>query len=178
MRNALILSLGLAVLSACKTDVRTLPESEMILARIDSIEAVLFADEEATVDTKAGMDLIREYARYYQANSADSLGIDMLFKAGEVSMGIGQGNLALKYFRLIAEDHSDFAKAPEAMFLCGFVAENINADTAQARTYYQAFVDAYPNHSLSKDASFSLTNLGKSDEELIRMFEQNLNGSE
>ena len=58
------------------------------------------------------------------------------------------------------------------------VAENVNADTAQARSHYQAFVDAYPNHSLAKDASFSLANLGKTDEELIRMFEQNLNAQE
>ena len=99
MRSVLILSIGLMILSACRTEVKPLSESELILARIDSMEAVLFTDEEADVDVKAGMGLVREYARYYQAHSKDSLGIDMLFKAGEVCMGIGQGNLALKYFR-------------------------------------------------------------------------------
>jgi len=77
---------------------------------------VLFADSEAKADPNAGIQLIRSYAKFYQLSEKDSLAVDMLFKAGEVSMGIGQSNLAVKYFRTINEDHPEFYKAPEALF--------------------------------------------------------------
>ena len=89
-------------------------------------------------------------------------------------MGIGQGNLAVKYFRTITEDHSNFYKAPEALFLTGFCEENVNKDTAQARWFYQKFVSDFPDHKLAEDAKFSIQNMGKSDEDLIKMFEENL----
>ncbi|MCB9205633.1 MAG: tetratricopeptide repeat protein, partial [Flavobacteriales bacterium] len=111
---------------------------------------------------------------YQQAEPKDSLAIDMVFKAGEVSMGIGQGNLAVKYFRRVADEHADFPKSPEALFLCGFCEENLNRDTAQARFFYESFVKKFPKHKLAEDAQFSIQNMSMSDEELIRMFQEKL----
>lgn len=161
-------------LSACKEAALPLTEKEQIAAKIDSLEMVLFADSEAKVDPKTGLQLIRSYAKYYQLSEKDSLAVDMLFKAAEVSMSIGQGNLAVKYFRTVNEEHSNFYKAPEALFLTGFCEENINKDTAQARWFYEKFVADFPNHKLAEDAQFSIQNMGKSDEDLIKMFQQNL----
>lgn len=165
-----MISIGLL---ACKEPAKPLSESEKTLAKIDSLEAILFADAEANVDQNAGMILVRSYAKFYQLSEKDSLGVDMLFKAGEVSMGIGQGNLAMKYFRTITEDHSDFHKAPEALFLSGFCEENLNKDTAQARYFYETFIAGFPNHKLAEDAKFSIQNMGMTDEDLIKMFQQN-----
>jgi hypothetical protein len=166
-----LISIGLL---ACQEAAKPLTESEKTLAQIDSLEAILFADSEAPADPKAGMTLVRSYAKFYQLSEKDSLAVDMLFKAGEVSMGIGQGNLAVKYFRTITEDHSAFHKAPEALFLSGFCEENINKDTAQARFFYESFIAGFPNHKLTEDAQFSIQNMDKSDEDLIRMFEENM----
>jgi tetratricopeptide (TPR) repeat protein len=175
MRNIVaIVSLISIGFFACKEPVKPLSEKEQVLAKIDSLETILFADSEAKADTKSGMKLIRFYAKFYQLSEKDSLAIDMLFKAGEVSMGIGQSNLAVKYFRTINEDHPDFYKAPEALFLSGFCEENLNKDTAQARFLYESFVEQFPEHKLAEDAQFSIQNMGKSDEDLIKMFEENL----
>ncbi|MCF8461356.1 MAG: tetratricopeptide repeat protein [Flavobacteriales bacterium] len=175
MKNIIaIVSLISIGLFACKEPAKPLTESEKTLAMIDSLETVLFADSEAPADPKAGMTLVRSYAKFYQLSEKDSLAVDMLFKAGEVSMGIGQGNLAVKYFRTITEEHSAFHKAPEALFLSGFCEENINKDTAQARYFYETFITSFPNHKLAQDAQFSIQNMGKSDEDLIRMFEENM----
>lgn len=161
-------------LSACNNTGKPVSEKEQLSTSIDSLEAVLFSDPEAKTDTKAGMMLVRKYAAFYKLNQTDSLAIDMLFKAAEVSMGIGQGNLAVKYFRTISDDHADFYKAPEALFLSGFCSENLNNDIQQAKFFYEQFIEKYPNHKLAQDAQFSIQNLGKSDEELIKMFENNL----
>lgn len=159
---------------SCNQEVKPLSESEKTLAKIDSLETILFADAESKADPKAGMNLIRSYAKFYQISKKGSLAVDMLFKAGEVSMGIGQGNLAVKYFRTIYEDHSNFYKAPEALFLTGFCEENINKNLEQAKWFYEKFVSDYPDHQLAQDARFSIQNMGMSDEDLIKMFEENL----
>ena len=174
MRLTSLLLVGIMFLSACGDSSENGSSDEQGVSKLDSLETVVFADNGAKASPKASMMLIREYAKYYKSNKTDSLGKDRLFKAGEISLGIGQGNLALKYFKILATDHADFHKAPEALFLCGFTSETLNTDTSEARFYYEKFIKTYPEHKLAQDAQFSILNLGKSDEELIEMFEKNL----
>ncbi|MCF8257545.1 MAG: tetratricopeptide repeat protein [Flavobacteriales bacterium] len=142
------------------------------LAVIDSLETILFTDEGGMDNRAAAQLLVRSYATYYQHHKSDSTAIDMLFKAGEVSMGLGDGRLAVKYFGTVAEEHPEFRKAPEALFLQGFCEENLNGDMEQAKFFYSDFIAKHPGHVLVEDARFSIENLGKTDEELIKMFEQ------
>lgn len=173
MRLATVYFFAAITITACNSIKKPASEAELLVARIDSLEAVVFEESEAPADRQAGMELVRAYAKFYQSNKSDSTSVDMLFKAGEVSMGIGQGNLAVKYFSTIFKDHKDFPKAPESLFLTGFCEENLNNDTASARFYYEKFLNTYPNHKLAKDAKFSIQNLTMSDEDLIKMFEEN-----
>ena len=166
----------LCVITACNNQGNTGSENEV--SALDSLEALVFATQEAKTDSKTAMNLVREYAKYYKAHQPDSLAIDRLFKAGEISMGIGQGNLAVKYFRTISDDHSEFYKVAEARFLLGFCSENLVNDTAQARFFYNKFIEAHPEHHLAKDAEYSIQNLGLSDEDLIKMFEEKLANQE
>lgn len=173
MRTYLILLLAAAtILSACNQGTNS--DDSNSSSKIDSLEALVFENQGAKSNPKTAMNLVREYSKYYQTNQPDSLAVDRLFKAAELSMGIGQGNLAVKYFRTVSDDHKDFYKVPEAMFLLGFCSENLVKDTAQARFFYNKFIEAHPEHHLAQDAKFSIQNMGMSDEELIKMFEEKL----
>ena len=172
--NYIVLAAVLAiVVLSCSNPSNSVSDKDSSLTLIDSLENAFFETEATKNNSNTGMSLIREYARYYQNSEKDSLAIDLLFKAGEVSMGIGQGNLAVKYFKTLTKEHQDFGKAAEAMFLCGFCSENLNSDTAEARFYYEKFIRIYPKHHLVEDARFSVLNLGMSDAQLIEQFEQN-----
>lgn len=171
-RIALPFLLLTLALSSCKEDRAAAPLQQDKLEVIDSLETILFADDGTLDNSDAAMMLVRHYSKYYQNCKQDSLGIDMLFKAGEVSMGLGEGRLAVKYFTTVAEQHPDFNKAPEALFLAAFCEENLNRDTQQADFFYAEFLNKHPDHPLAIDARFSRENLGKSEEELIKMFEQ------
>jgi len=172
-RTSLPLALLIALLVAsCGQDRAAAPAERDTLAVIDSLETILFGDDGTMDNSDAAMMLVRHYSKYYQQHKADSLAIDMLFKAGEVSMGIGDGTLAVKYLTTVAEEHADFHKAPDALFLAAFCEENLNGDLQQAEFFYSEFIAKYPDHPLAVDAAFSRDNLGKSEEELIRMFEQ------
>lgn len=173
MKKLALSFLVIGFLGGCNPNTPPTSESDIVIAKIDSLESILFTESEKPADKAAGMDLVKSYAKYYRlAKDKDSLSIDMLFKAGEVSMGIGQGNLAVKYFKMIGDDHKDFYKAPEALFLAGFCEENVNKDTADARRFYELFMNRYPDHKLAEDAKFSIENMEMSDEDLIRMFQR------
>ena len=58
------------------------------------------------------------------------------------------------------------------LFLQGFVYESQLHNIIRAKEAYTEFIRKYPRHQLAKDAQFSIENLGKSDEELIKMFEE------
>jgi hypothetical protein len=174
MRSFLILMAVAVLASSCgEKDAKTEVDAAK-LAVIDSLEAILFRADGSLNDRGAAMALVKAYATYYQAHPQDTAAINMLFKAGEVSMGLSDGQLAVKYFTTVAEQHTTFAKAPEALFLAAFCEETLNGDAQQAKFFYEEFLKKYPAHGLAKDAQFSIQNLGKTDEELIKMFEQNL----
>lgn len=160
-------------MAACNSTKTPPSDQDLLNSKIDSLEQVFFGNNGALATPHNGLMLVREYARYYQLEEkVDSLAVDRIFKAGEISMGIGQGNLAVKYFQTVVEDHPEFYKASEALFLCGFCEETLNSDTAKARQYYESFVRQFPQHRLAQDAKFSVENLGLSDEELIERFEK------
>lgn len=168
------LFVAILAVAACQTKPEAKSETDLLLVSIDSLEAILFAESEKPAERKAGMSLIKLYAKYYRTTTPkDSLAIDMLFKAAEVSMGIRQGPMAVKYFKTVAE-HEDFGKSAEALFLAGFCEENVNGDTANARFYYEKFLAKHPEHKLAEDAKFSIQNMKMTDEELIKMFEEKL----
>ena len=74
-------------------------------------------------------------------------------------------------------EYPNYEKASTCLFLQGFVYETQENDNAKAQNIYQEFISKYPNHSLIEDAKFSLNNLDKTDEEIIREFEQRITNS-
>jgi TolA-binding protein len=172
MRSTFFLIYLAFVGTSCSQSKLTDAEQQQV-ATIDSLETILFADKGTLNNRDAAYTLVKAYAGYYQAHKTDTAAINMLFKAGEVSMGLSEGRIAVKYFGIVAEEHPDFKKAPEALFLQAFCEETLNADFQQAKFFYEEFVKKHPAHALAKDAQFSISNLGKTDEELIKMFEEN-----
>ena len=53
----------------------------------------------------------------------------------------------------------------------GFVNDDQLKNLVEAQKYYHQFIAEFPEHNLIDDATFSLQNLGKSDEDIIREFE-------
>ncbi len=59
------------------------------------------------------------------------------------------------------------------MFLLGFSYENDLKQNDKAREVYELFLKNYKSHELADDVQFSLNNLGKSPEDIIKQFEKN-----
>lgn len=128
--------------------------------------------ESQSIDPAQGQAMMEAYQKYAKGHPADTLSPEYLFKAGEIAMNLNMATQAIVYFDQIIDKYSSFSKMPECLFLKAFVCENQLSDLVKAEQLYKEFLERFPDHILAKDARASLQYLGKSPEELIRLFEE------
>ncbi len=166
--NVLLVGVVITVIflgTGCAND----PQKEQKKA-IKKQEAELYADQ--TLDRDKGLKMIDTYVNYSKQFPGDTLSAMYLFKASEIAMNLQLGSQSIFYFDKILSVYPDFSKVPECLFLKAFVFENQLGNIERAGFFYQEFLKKYPTHILAKDARASLEYLGKSPEELIRIFEE------
>jgi TolA-binding protein len=123
-------------------------------------------------DRDKALKLIEMYREYCDTYSSDTTGSEYLYKAADLANGLNESALAIKLYQNFHNKYPGHEKAPVAFFLQGFIYENQLSNLGEAKTVYEEFLKKYPDHPLAKDVQFSIDNLGKSPEELIRQFEQ------
>ena len=143
------------------------------IVSVQNLEKTLYADSSQTIKPGVALETMIAYARFAHDFPKDSLSPEYLFKAAEIARAIHKGQEAVLYYNKICTDYPNYEKAPTALFLKAFTYENTLKDTANAKAGYQEFIKKYPNNQFADDAQYSLKYLGKSPEELIKMFEGN-----
>jgi outer membrane protein assembly factor BamD (BamD/ComL family) len=146
-------------------------ESQKALDAIRQAESQLYPDSTMMPDVEKARNIITLYSDYAVKYPTDSLSPGFLFKAGDISSKINETAKAIEYFGTLTSTYPDHPNASYALFLQGFIYENQVGDPAKAKPYYEQFLSKYPDHQLAQDVAFSLENLGKTPEELIREFE-------
>ena len=168
MKISYLLLFAFAVgLTAC-----TRPQ-EKLAAQIKEQEESLFAGNQSQIlDTSKANAIVNLYLAYADQYPDDTLSADMLFKAGDITNGLGRIEDAITFFGRV-QRYPNYQRTPDALFLQGFITENTVGNPDAAKSYYDKFLQQYPNHKLAEDVKMSIKNLGKSPEELIQMFEAN-----
>jgi len=156
------------------TSIFACSDRENNISKIKDLEIELYSKSESVFNKETANQLINEYTSFADAHKEDSLAPDYLFNAAQVAMGINLSEQAIDIYKRIHNEYSDHEKAATSLFLQGFVYENQLNENAKAQMIYRDFITKYPNHNLIDDAKFSLENIGKSDEEIIREFEQKI----
>jgi len=140
-------------------------------------EKSLYSDSSMVPDPVKAKKVIDSYVSYADQFPEDTLSANYLFKAGDISSKINEIDQSIQLFARLLKTYPENKNAPFAIFLQGFIYENQAGNPVKARPYYEEFLRKYPDHPIAGDVSFSLENLGKSPEELIREFES-MNGSD
>lgn len=172
MRKIIVGFLALTVLfSSCGTgDGDSMSKSDR-LAIIKELEDKAFSDVNK-FDTTSALALVKNYSQFCDENKEDELSPAYLFKAGDLSMALRKSTMAIDFFNRIVNDYPDFEKVAYSMFLVAFIYDDQLKDYDAAKKSYNAFIEKYPDHEMTDAARFSIKNLGKSPEELIREFEK------
>jgi outer membrane protein assembly factor BamD (BamD/ComL family) len=153
-------------------------ESDSALEKIRNAEVELYPDSTLMPDLEKAKEMIKMYSDYADKYPDDTLSPGFLFKAGDMSSKINETAKAIELYGKLTTTYPDNPNASYALFLQGFIYENQVGDPAKARPYYEQFLKKYPNHPLAQDVAFSLQNLGKTPEELIREFESRQQGND
>ena len=168
IKKLTLLSLIIVLFAACG------PTKEDTLAKISKLEMQLFSSTNSSVNKIKANELVLLYLDFAEKYTEDSLVPNYLFKAADISMNIMESGKAIEIFDRIINNYPDYKKAPECLFLKGFVYENNLHDLVNAKKYYTKFIEQYPDNDFADDAKMSIKNLGKSPEELIREFEEKM----
>jgi len=146
-------------------------EKENLIKHINELESKITDTTE--LNRGLAMDLILSYAKFANFFPKDSLSPDFLYKAADISRNIGEGKIAVNYYKRILNDYPEFDKNAITMFMLAFTYENILNDTSNARKYYKLFIKKYPNHEFADDAKNLLNLLGKDPTTIVQEFEKN-----
>ena len=145
---------------------------KMSVEKINELESKVFA-KNATLTAENVIQLVDAYVLFAEQNPNDQQTPDFLFKALDVAVGVNAEGpqKAIDIANVLIEKYPDFEMTPMAMFIKGFVYENMIGDLQNAEVTYRQFIEKYPNNSMVEDVKSTLENLGLSPEELIRKFE-------
>ncbi|MEQ8623958.1 MAG: tetratricopeptide repeat protein [Vicingaceae bacterium] len=143
---------------------------ENLLAEVQRREKLLNEDEDGMQNGRARA-LMDAYVAYATRFSNYENAAEYLFKAGEIAMGINMTAESIKYLDKVYNDYPRYERRPYALFLKAFVLENQSNNLDEAERVYTQFIEEYPTHEMADDAKYSIDNMGKSPEELIREFE-------
>lgn len=156
-----------AVFSSCEQS-----EYDQLSSQISDMEKLLFEDKAGVIDKKEAANMIQYYVKFTDTFPEDEKSAEYLFKAADISINVFHSQNTIKLFDRVIKEYPNYEKAPQALFLKAFTYENYLNNMEMAKINYQLFLKKYPDHSFANDAQVSLTNLGKSPEEIIKAFNE------
>ena len=131
--------------------------------------------EDFTLDEKGiqtADELIKAYISYAESHQKSPEAPDYLYSAADLSLNINKSKESIELYNRIIYQYPDCKRAPECLFLVGYIYENYFQNYGKAKEIYESFLVKYPTHDFADDAAISIKNMGKSPEELIRSFEE------
>jgi len=167
MRNFIKLTLFVAVIA---TAVSCTSKREREINEITKLEKQL-EGEGARPDQAKLNTLLDAYVAFVDKNPADTSAPDFLYKAVNLSIGIGNGTRAMELIDRTMNEFPHSKYIAETVFLKAYVYENLLNNLGQASVVYNDFLSKYPDHDLADDAEAALKYLGKSPEEMVKEFE-------
>ena len=163
-RIFVLLSLALMLLSCGE---------KMSVEKINELESKVFA-KDAVLSSENVIQLVDAYLLFAKQNPNDQQTPEFLFKALDVAVGVNAEGpeKAINIADVLIEKYPDFEMTPMAMFIKGFVYENMIGDLQNAEMTYRHFIEKYPNNPMAADVEASIKNIGIPLDELIKTFEQ------
>ncbi len=108
---------------------------------------------------------------YALSSPSDPKSPEYLFDAAEIAKLLRTYDKALSIYDKLISEYPEYEKTPSALFIKAFTLENELGKTEEAKAAYELFLEKYPEDSFADDAQFSLENIGKTPEEVLKAIE-------
>ena len=176
---ALILSLSILVFSACNSAAES--ETTTPAGETDSFDTAAFEQEMISIEEKINMgaperkDLITAaglYEKYAELYPGTETSGDYLLKASDFNLSLGKVNKSVAILSKIIEEYPEYSRLESAYFNRANHTDLDLRDTTLAKTYYEEFLEKYPDSEMADDAQSRIENVSLSIEELVKKFEE------
>jgi len=178
MKSMMTVLLGLMMsLYACQGNTENSASEEIqdpttkAREEIKALEAVLFEENSEELDTSLAEKTILAYKNYVRMFPRDEHAPEYLFKAGDLTRGLGDLWGATKLFNMVSTNYPDNPLAPQALFFQGLCFQDLG-QTEYARYSFEDIINKYPQHELVSDATAMLQMLEVGEEEF---YDTNIN---
>ncbi|QQS28880.1 MAG: tetratricopeptide repeat protein [Sphingobacteriales bacterium] len=138
--------------------------------KVTEAENAFAKNSSKILDPSLAKTAIEAYEAYATALPNDDKTPMYLFKSAEMHRSIREYDKAIAIYDEIQTKYKNFEKAPHSLFLTAFTYENDLKELDKAKAAYELFLSTYPEHELADDVQFSLANLGKSPDDIIKAF--------
>lgn len=146
-----VVFLLLLALAACAQP----PSPDTALAGIATLQAAVFPDgptASAVPDTTDAYPFVRAVQDFAEAYPEHPRTAPLLMDAAGLANGTGWTNKAFQLWGQVWRKHPDYARAAEALFYQGFVADTQFNAGDMAVTYYTRLIESYPDTEYARQA--------------------------
>jgi tetratricopeptide (TPR) repeat protein len=149
------------------------PSAKSLPERIAETTADLYEEKTGVPNARMARKYVAACEVYGLLHPNDPLAADQLFKAAMTARSTARNpEKSLKIYDWIYHHFTGYDKSYQALFLKAFTLDNDLKKFEEAKIYYEQFLQKYPNDDFAVSTKFLLENLGKSDEEIIKLFEK------
>ncbi len=121
--------------------------------------------------------MAREYVNAAEAIAlsypAFERSVSYLFNAAKTANIIRDYTKSISLYQWIIKKFPNHKLAAKSLFMIGFTYDTNLHNDKKAKTFYEKYLEQFPNDDLVKDAQILLNNLGLSEEELLKKIQEN-----
>ncbi len=147
-------------------------DAEDFISRMKNMTAEMFNDSTGRIDYRIANTFILNCELHIKIVPGHQENPTSLHRAAETARSIRVFPKAMEFYEWIYTKYPESDRAPQALFLHAFTLDNDMKQYDEAKTLYETFLSKYPENDFADDTQFLLENLGKSEEELIKSFEE------
>lgn len=147
----------------------TLPQ---LLTEIKVLEGRLFSGDGSQItkeDAEALAGFYKDFALNYSTNPEAA---EYTFKACDVFMSLRNGEEVLAMADLYIKNFPQEDKISITYFIKALAYDDLLGNIEMARKAYQEFIEKFPESEYAEDAMTLMKQLGMTDEEKIKMFQE------
>jgi len=167
MKNC-ILILSVLALFSCGSRVNN--SHNDLVSSIDSLNKNILSGDKS-LNVVVANDLISKFDTFVKLFPEDTLSPIYLFRMAEIYLSLERGKDAILNFEKFEKNYPSHQKFPYSIFMQAYTYDNIMKNIPKAKETYEKFIKMFPKHDLTDDAEACISYLGKSDEDLIKLFE-------
>jgi tetratricopeptide (TPR) repeat protein len=169
-----VFAISILIFSACESKKKAPKvDKDALNAEITLYEAkIRDTTIAANLNRSAYPQLAQAYLNHVDAFPDEGEAAKKLYDAGGLFMSVGDAEKAIGTWQKILDDYSGSKWAKNALIEQAFISENVLKDLEKAKVLYEQFIEKYPNDEFTDDAKFSLQNLGKSADEVLKSIQK------